>query len=77
MMTTDDSFTKTTSALWRDYAPFMLEELAARGRIAMGPSRSRTAVLPGPVPVVLLARSDDAAWALERVESMIHTGEVA
>ncbi len=75
-MTIDATSTRTTSGPWKDYASFMLEELAAQGRIVLAESRTITAISPGPVPVVLLARNRDANWALDQVERIIST-EVA
>jgi len=75
-MTTDVISGKTTSGPWKDFANFMLEELDLQGQIILEESRTVTAISPGPVPVVLLARKGDANWALKEVESLINTWRV-
>lgn len=43
---------------------------ALEGKIALGPGRI-TAVSPGPVPCVLLAKNKDADWALDTVQVIL------
>jgi len=76
-MTTDAISGKTISVPWKDFANFMLEELELQGQIILEESRTVTAISPGPVPVVLLARKGDANWALNEVERILATRGVA
>ena len=75
-MTTDAISGKSISGPWKDYASFMLEDLQEQGQIILIESRTVTAILPGPVPIVFLARKGDADWALKEVELLINAGRV-
>jgi len=67
---------KTSSGPWTAYALSLLEELAFQGQIRLGTSRTMSLVFRASIPVVLLAKSIDADWALEQIEGILITTEV-